>query len=183
MSVPLRAFERIDIGLQLDQVARHEARSEPEMARDLHQQPRRVAARAGRERQRFLRLLHAGFHADEIADSLLQAGVELDQEIDGALLAFRQRGDEVRDQRPAGSGVKIGREIDPQVVRIREREVSRHKASTKKSNGLITDISAMRSTSTRNSSVFSGKTNRASQLPCGSCCQLMKCCAGRTFSE
>ena len=41
------AFERIDVGLQLDQVAGHEARREPEMAQDLHQQPGGVAAGAG----------------------------------------------------------------------------------------------------------------------------------------
>ena len=38
--------ERLHIGLQLDQVAGSEARGEAKMAQELHQQPRRVAARA-----------------------------------------------------------------------------------------------------------------------------------------
>ncbi len=53
----------------------------------------------------------------------------------------------------------------------------------KKSKGLITTISAVRSTTTLNSRVGSGKTIRASQFPCGSCCQLMKCASGVTFIE
>ena len=40
-----------------------------------------------------------------------------------------------------------------------------------------------KSTVTENSVVFSGKTKRAIQLPCGSCCQFTKCCFGVTFSE
>ena len=55
--------------------------------------------------------------------------------------------------------------------------------SGKKSKGLMTDNSATRSTSMRNSRVFSGKTNRARKLDCGSCCQLMKCWLGVIFSE
>ena len=42
-----RAFDRIDVGLQLDEVAGDEARGEAEPAQDLHQQPGGVAARAG----------------------------------------------------------------------------------------------------------------------------------------
>jgi hypothetical protein len=55
--------------------------------------------------------------------------------------------------------------------------------STKKSNGLMTDMSARRSTVMLNSVVRSGNTKRASQLPLGSCSQLMKCSAGVTLSE
>src|SRR5258708_18853653 len=66
-----RAFERIDIGAQLNEVARDEARGEPEMAQRLDQQPRRVAARAGAGRQRLFRLLDARLHADDVADLLL----------------------------------------------------------------------------------------------------------------
>ena len=70
-------------GLQLDQVARDEARGETEVAQNLHQQPGGVAARACASRQRLVWCLHARFHADDVADLLLQIGVELDQEIDG----------------------------------------------------------------------------------------------------
>ncbi len=53
----------------------------------------------------------------------------------------------------------------------------------KKSNGLITAISAVRSTVMLNSRAGSGNTMRASQLPWGSCCQLMKCADGVTVIE
>ena len=47
----------------------------------------------------------------------------------------------------------------------------------------MTVISAVKSTSIFSSVAFSGNTNRASQLPCGSCCQFTKWFAGVTFSE
>ena len=53
----------------------------------------------------------------------------------------------------------------------------------KKSNGLITIRSATRPTVIERWSTFSGKTSRATQLPNGSCCQLMKWFAGLTSSE
>ena len=49
-----RAVERLHVGLELDQVAGHEAGGEAEMAQDLHQQPGRIAARARAQRQRLL---------------------------------------------------------------------------------------------------------------------------------
>ncbi len=55
--------------------------------------------------------------------------------------------------------------------------------STKKSNGLMTVMSATRSTTISSSRDFSGNTRRATQLPYGSCCQLRKCFAGFTRSE
>ena len=65
----LRPFERIDVGLQLDEIAGDEAGGEAEPAQDLHEQPRRVAAGAGAQRQRLVRLLHARLHADDVADA------------------------------------------------------------------------------------------------------------------
>ena len=41
-----RPVERDEIGLELDEIAGHEAGGEAEMAQDLHQQPARIAARA-----------------------------------------------------------------------------------------------------------------------------------------
>ena len=67
-----RAFERIDVGAKLDEIAGDEARGEAEMAQRLDQQPRGVAARAGALGQRLLRRLNAGLHADDVADPLLQ---------------------------------------------------------------------------------------------------------------
>ena len=43
----LRPFERIDVGLELDEIAGDETGGEAEPAQDLHQQPGRVAAGAG----------------------------------------------------------------------------------------------------------------------------------------
>ena len=65
---PARAFERIDVGRELDQVARDEARGEAEVAQDLDQQPGGVAARACASRQRLVGRLNAGLHADDVAD-------------------------------------------------------------------------------------------------------------------
>ena len=45
-----RTVERLHVGDELDQVARREARGEPEVAQDLHEQPARVAARAAARR-------------------------------------------------------------------------------------------------------------------------------------
>ena len=42
---PCGTFERLDVGLELNQIAGDEARGQAEMAQDLHQQPRGIAAR------------------------------------------------------------------------------------------------------------------------------------------
>ena len=63
-----RAGHRVDVGLELDQVTRDEAGREADAAQDLHHEPGRVAARSGLQRERLLRLLNAGFHADHIGD-------------------------------------------------------------------------------------------------------------------
>ncbi len=55
--------------------------------------------------------------------------------------------------------------------------------STKKSNGLITVMSATRSTTISIRSTRSGNTTRATQLPYGSCCQFRKCLAGSTLQR
>src|SRR5712672_2052613 len=62
-----RPLDRIDVGPQLNEITGDEARGETEMAEDLDQQPRGVAARSGALRQRFLWRLDAGLHADEVA--------------------------------------------------------------------------------------------------------------------
>ena len=65
---PERAAGRIDIGLELEQVAGDEARGEAELAEHLHQQPGAVAARAGAQGERGVGPLHARLHADDIGD-------------------------------------------------------------------------------------------------------------------
>ena len=55
-----RAVQRLQIVLELDQVARDEARGEAEPAQHLHEQPAGIAAGAGAQRQRLLRRLTPG---------------------------------------------------------------------------------------------------------------------------
>ena len=82
-SGPLGPSSDFLVGGQLDQVAGDEARRQAHVAQDLHQQPAAVAARTGSLLQRFVRLLHARFHAHQVADVFLQPLIDGDQEIDG----------------------------------------------------------------------------------------------------
>ena len=76
------SVERLHVRRQLDQVAGHEARGEPEVAEQLHQQPRRVAAGARCQLERPLDVLHAGVEPDDVGDVLLQLAVDVDQQVD-----------------------------------------------------------------------------------------------------
>ena len=76
-----RAVEGFDVGGQLNQITRDKSRRQPEVAQQLHQQPGRVAAGAGRVFQGKFRSLHARFHANQVTDIGGQALVEADQEI------------------------------------------------------------------------------------------------------
>src|SRR5581483_9850998 len=58
-----RAFDRIDVGAQLDQVTRNETGSETETPQNLDKQPGGVAARAGAGGKRLFRRLNARLHA------------------------------------------------------------------------------------------------------------------------
>ena len=78
------AVERLDVGRQLDQVTRHEARGQAAVAQQLHQKPARVAARTRAQGQRLFGRLHARFHADQVAHIVLHLLVDLHQEVDGA---------------------------------------------------------------------------------------------------
>src|SRR5439155_12758470 len=117
-----RSFDRIDVGAQLNEVARDEAGGEPEVAQDLNQQPRRVTARSGARGQRLLRRLNARFHANDVANSLLQLRVELDQEIHRAGGLARNIGEIFRKQRPGLDGREIGSEFGLEIVGIGERK-------------------------------------------------------------
>ena len=73
----------LDVGHQLDQVARHKAGGQPPVAQQLHHQPGRIAAGAAAQLQGLARGLHTGLHADQVGNVLVQALVERDQKIDG----------------------------------------------------------------------------------------------------
>ena len=99
------AVERFYVRPQLNQIAGDEARRQSDVPQDLHQQPRRIAARAGAGCQRLLRRLHARLHADDVADHVRQALIELDQKIDGvARLARNRLRPTPSAADPAGSG-------------------------------------------------------------------------------
>ena len=90
-------LDGVHIGLQLDEIARHETSREAQMACDLHQQPSGVPAGSGSEGQRVLGVLNARLHADDIADVALELRVKGHQKIDGpplvAAKALHQRGE------------------------------------------------------------------------------------------
>ena len=117
-----RAFDRIDVGAKLDQVAGDETGGEAEMPQDLDQQPGGVAAGAAPSRQRLFRRLNARLHADDIANLFLQIRVELDQEIDGRIRLPRNLLQVRREQRTGLFRLQIWREFRLQVVGVLERK-------------------------------------------------------------
>jgi len=78
-----RAVERFLVGRELNQIAGHEPRGQSKLTKKLHEQPRRVAARAARGRQRFVRSLHARLHPDDVPDVALQLAIQIDKKVDG----------------------------------------------------------------------------------------------------
>ena len=101
-----RPVERHQIRLQLDQVARHEARRDAEVPQRLHQQPARIPARALSGGERLLRRHHAGLHADDVADLALHLRVERDDEVHRVRMRAVDAAEECVSSGPAGSGVR-----------------------------------------------------------------------------
>ncbi len=81
---PRRPVERLDVGGQLHQVARHEAGCQSHPAQDRHQQPCGIPARADAGAQRVIRGLHTGFHPHAVRDVGVDRAVEPDEHVDGA---------------------------------------------------------------------------------------------------
>ena len=81
------------------------------VAQRLHHQPAAVAAGARAQRQRLLGRLHAGLHADHVADVALQALVQADQEVDRALLVLGQAVDQLLQLGRQRRGHEVGREF------------------------------------------------------------------------
>ncbi len=100
------AVKRFHVTLELDQIARDEARGKAQVAQKLHQQPARIAARARCVQQRGLGFLNAGLHADQVADLALQLLVQGHEIVDRGSRLARQRGEialEHRRQRRRGA--------------------------------------------------------------------------------
>ncbi len=109
---PRRAVERLHVRRELHQIAGNEARRDAEVAQDLHQQPARVAARAAAERDGFLRRLHAGLHADQVAHVPCDLLVELHQEVVGPLRRARDLVEPGLEERRERQAREIRRELD-----------------------------------------------------------------------
>lgn len=115
-----RAVDRSDVGRELQQIARHEARREAELPQRLDEQPARIAARARRIGQGFLRRLHARLHPDQVADLALQPLVQRHQEVRGTgrrAVDARDELGETRRHRPLHA---VGREFGRQLRRVVE---------------------------------------------------------------
>ncbi len=142
-----RSFQRLDVRLELDQIARHEPRRQSAMPQDGHQQPGRVAARAGTQLERLVGRLHARLHANQVIDFLAEAVVDPHQEIDRAFLAAvnrceplpqsrsrlgqRQKRRQLAAQpRLVAKGIRLGVRLQEEVERVDRRhfndQVDRH---------------------------------------------------------
>ena len=110
--------------------------------------------------------------------ALLHVAVEVDEKADRFLLAAGSAADEFLQFRARRQGWPDRAQIARPAPRRSGKGTRSAAVSRKKSKGLMTVSSATRSTSTSKSRVFSGNTSRARKLPCGSCCQLRKCCSG-----
>ncbi|MCY1528932.1 hypothetical protein D9M68_640550 [compost metagenome] len=105
------AVEGLLVGGELDQVAGDEARRQPQVTQQLHQQPGRVAAGAGGLLQAFFRGLHPGLHADQVADIPRQLLVERHQEIDAAHGREVDAREVVGEQRRCRQAAQVGRQL------------------------------------------------------------------------
>ncbi len=117
------AFQRLFVGDQLHQIAGHEARSQPQVAQDLHQQPGAVAAGAAGDFEGFLAALDAGLHAHDVADVALQALVDRDQEIDRGRFFALDFTQPFQQSRAAFADLEIGPQLGGQFGRVLERVV------------------------------------------------------------
>ena len=108
---PLWSFNRLNISLHLDQIARDKSRRIPERPQHLHLQPSAVTARSGRQRKRLLRRLHARLHPNNIADAGLKRRVEGHQKINRPASERRELGNQRLDQRPLRFTLQIRPEL------------------------------------------------------------------------
>ncbi len=120
-----RAVERFHIRRELDQVTRHEPRREPEVAENLHHQPRAVATRAGLVRERLLRRLHPRLHADQVADGALEIAIDVGEEVVRRSRAAVDRGHILREARAGRRDIEIGPELLLQHRVVGERPLRR----------------------------------------------------------
>ncbi len=120
------AVQRLEVRCQLDEISRHETGSEAKMPQDLHEQPAGIAAGPLAGSKRLLRCLDAGFHADDVTDLLLQAGVEADDHVHRLLTwSAVDSGHEGGEQRAGRFRLRVDGEIVAQFLRIVEGPLCR----------------------------------------------------------
>ena len=132
--------EGLHVRDELNEVTRGETRREPEVAQELNEQPRGIAARARSQFQRLLWGLHARLHADQVTDHFRQRAVEVDQPVHRAHVLGRNRGQQFSEQRCrrqrfkkwsqlagevffVGEGPAFGVLLDEEVERIDDGQV------------------------------------------------------------
>ena len=114
--------ERLDVRLELDEIARHEPRRHAEIAQDLDHQPGAVAARARSDLQGLVGRLHAVLHARDVFHPLLELLVERDEVVHRVHRPARQRAQQLPEQRPRRLRRKKRRKVLAQRLGEFERE-------------------------------------------------------------
>ena len=77
----------------------------------MHEQPRRIAAGAGRFGQRFLRSLHARFHADQVGDAGVNRLIQFDEEVNGSHFFAANAVDDLLQGITGGQRFQVGSEF------------------------------------------------------------------------
>lgn len=147
--------ERLEIGGELNQIAGDEPRRQPQMPQDLHQQPGGVPTGAGAVGQGFFAALDAWLHADDVTNGLIQAEVDGDQKIDDPQRFAGDLNQPFAQQRPVFLNFQIRGQFLAQGQRVGKR-VFLSVILDEKSKGLITVISAIKSTVTASLRIFRG---------------------------
>jgi hypothetical protein len=117
------AVERLLVGRELDQVARHEPRGQAQVAQHRHHQPAGIAARAGGQRERLFRRLHARLHADQVADVALDALVQRHHEVHRGDRRARDAGDELGEPGRGRLDDAVRGQLGGQRLVVGEREL------------------------------------------------------------
>jgi hypothetical protein len=130
---PRGTVERYDVGLELDEVARHEPGGQPEAPQDRHEEPARVAAGAEGHGERVTRCLDADFEPRRVGDVGVDRRVHCDKHVvdPQCAVAGEQRSDDRVDPgvdcvwrsgtRVGGDAVQVRLEVALQVRRVGER--------------------------------------------------------------
>src|SRR4029434_9737930 len=113
-----RTVERLDVGYELNQITRHEACGQTEVAEDLYQQPARVAPGSAGTRQRLVGRLHARFEPDQIPDLLRQPPIQIDEKVDGLLRSALDMPQSVAERGSNRRGIEKRRQLlgEPRLV-------------------------------------------------------------------